>query len=123
MQNSPLLIQHCLANLLVGQADAPQKDILARFQEDILPNFFGSIFQKPLQFFFDPMNAFLGSYYQPYATIFAVGFFVLAMVWVGVVLPKHYVNRGMEKKALWKDLRIWTVISMLPHVAVYLYFR
>lgn len=123
MQNSSLLIQQCVANLLSGQADTAQKDILARFQEDILPNFFGAIFQKPLQFFFDPMNTFLSKFYQPYATVFAVGFFVLAMVWVGVVLPNHYVNRGMEGKALWKDLRLWTVVSMLPHVAVYLYFR
>ncbi|MBW7863783.1 MAG: hypothetical protein H3C30_05135 [Candidatus Hydrogenedentes bacterium] len=123
MQNTPLLVQHCLANLLTGQTAEPHKDILARFQEDILPEFFGGIFQKPLKVFFDPINHFLSQFYQPYATIFAVGFFVLAMIWVGVVLPEHYVNRGRPQKRLWSDLRLWTVISMLPHVAVYLYFR
>ena len=44
------------------------------------------------------------------------------MIWVGVVLKNEYVNLDQPGKHIWTDLRLWTVISMLPHVVVYLYF-
>jgi hypothetical protein len=45
------------------------------------------------------------------------------MVWVGLILNEKYVNRGRPFKSPWTDLRLWTVVSMLPHVLVYFYLR
>ena len=42
---------------------------------------------------------------------------------VGLILNKDYVNRGRPYKSLWSDLRLWTEISMTPHVLVYFHFR
>jgi len=71
---------------------------------------------------FQPINTLLGPIYQPWATIVAVGFFVGTMIWVGFILREPYVNEGRPYKAWWSDLRLWTVVSMLPHVFVYFYF-
>lgn len=54
-------------------------------------------------------------------TLAAVGLFVAAMAWV-FMLKKEYVNIDSPGDGPRYDLRIWTVISMLPHVIVYLYF-
>lgn len=72
--------------------------------------------------FFLPINNFLAPIYQPYATITAITFFVGTMLWVGLYLREGYVNRGRPKRTWYTDLRIWTVVSMLPHVFVYFYF-
>jgi hypothetical protein len=82
-----------------------------------------AIFYPMLAPFFLPINSFLGKFYQPYVSICAVGLFVCTMIWVGLILNKDYVNRGRPYKSLWSDLRLWTVISMTPHVLVYFYFR
>ena len=52
-----------------------------------------------------------------------MSFFVGTMIWVGVILKESYVNEGRPNKSIWTDLRLWTVVSMLPHVFVYWYFR
>jgi hypothetical protein len=84
---------------------------------------FGRIFKPILEPIFAPINELLASFFQPYATICAVGMFIGTMIWVGVFLNKHYVNRGRPYTHWWSDLRLWTVLSMLPHIAVYFYFR
>ncbi len=71
---------------------------------------------------FAPMNNFLALFYQPWATICAIAFFVGTMIWVGAILNEKYVNRGRPNKEPWTDLRIWIVVSMIPHVIMYLYF-
>jgi len=81
-----------------------------------------AVFYPVLHPILEPINTFLCSFYQPYATICAIGMFVGTMLWVCVYLNKSYVNRGRPYKTWWTDLRLWTVISMLPHVAVYFYF-
>ena len=73
--------------------------------------------------FFQPMNVFLGGLPNWVASVFGVGLFVSAMVWVGLILRNDYVNNGRPYKSIWTDLRLWTCLSMLPHVVVYLYFR
>lgn len=72
---------------------------------------------------FHPMNNALASLPNWVMQVFGVGMFVMAMIWVGVFLNKDYVNHGRPYKSLWTDLRLWTCLSMLPHVAFYLYFR
>lgn len=52
----------------------------------------------------------------------AAALFIAAMVWVWVGLKKQYVNLDAPSSKPWHDLRFWTVISMAPHVIVYLYF-
>lgn len=73
---------------------------------------------------FNPMNVWLSSpsLYMPWARIVAVGLFVGTMLWVYFGLNEQYVNLDAPSKRFWADLRLWTVLSMLPHVVVYLYF-
>ena len=75
-----------------------------------------------LRGFFHPINNFVGNYYMPWARVFALGFFILTMVWVYVGLKNDYVNRHAPSRKPWHDLRVWTVLSMLPHLIVYFYF-
>lgn len=84
---------------------------------------FKNVFFPILSPIFSPINSFLSQFYQPYATICAIGFFVGTMIWVGVFINERYVNRGRSERTFWTDLRLWTVISMLPHILMYLYFR
>lgn len=90
--------------------------------EESLNAFCKAVFYPVLHPIFEPFNTFLSSFYQPYASICGIGLFVSAMIWVGVILHEPYVNRGRPVKSIWTDLRLWTVISMLPHVFVYFYF-
>ncbi|MBL7645216.1 MAG: hypothetical protein JNK74_03390 [Candidatus Hydrogenedentes bacterium] len=81
-----------------------------------------TVFYPVLIKFFGPINTFLSGIYQPWANIFAIGFFVGTMIWVGFILKESYVNVGRPVKAWYTDLRIWTACSMLPHIFVYFYF-
>ena len=51
----------------------------------------------------------------------AVGLFVGAMIWV-FSLNRAYVDLDRPNKKPWTDLRFWTIVSMMPHVIVYLWF-
>ncbi len=82
----------------------------------------GKTFDPIIRPVFKPITSFLERTYQPWAKICALGLFIGAMIWVWVGMPKEYVNLGRKKKTVWTDLRFWTIISMLPHVIVYLYF-
>jgi hypothetical protein len=72
--------------------------------------------------FFAPINEFLSPVYMPWARIAAVGFFILTMIWVGVILSRQFVHLDRPNNKWYTDLRLWTVASMLPHIVVYLYF-
>lgn len=80
------------------------------------------LFYPILSRIFTPINALLNPIYQPWATIVAISFFVGTMIWVSLILKESYVNQGRPNQRWWSDLRVWTVISMLPHVFVYFYF-
>lgn len=80
------------------------------------------VFYPVLVRIFGPINAVLSPIYQPWATLAAILFFVGTMVWVCLYLRESYVNEGRPYKGWWADLRLWTIISMLPHVFVYFYF-
>ena len=81
-----------------------------------------TVFKPVLILFFGPINTILSPIYQPWATIIAIAFFLGAMIWVGFGLKASYVNLGRQNKAWYTDLRLWTVVSMLPHLFVYFYF-
>ncbi len=55
------------------------------------------------------------------ARVVTLSFFIGTMVWVFVGLRKEYVNLEAPSKRFYHDLRLWTVLSMLPHVIVYLF--
>jgi hypothetical protein len=86
-----------------------------------ISQFVTEVFHPILSPFFAPINAFLGRHYLPWATLCALGLFVGAMIWV-FTLRREYVNLDAPSRHLWHDLRLWTILSMLPHVIVYLYF-
>jgi hypothetical protein len=80
-------------------------------------------FQAPLQFIFHPVNDLLATLTLPIIwRIAAVGLFVLPMFWVYFGLRKEYVNLEAPGPGVLYDLRLWTVLSMLPHVVFYLIF-
>jgi hypothetical protein len=79
------------------------------------------VFGPILQPIFSPINNFLASHYTPWATICALSLFIGAMIWA-FTLRREYVNVDAPSKSFLYDLRFWTVLSMLPHVLVYLYF-
>ncbi|MEA3364158.1 MAG: hypothetical protein U9Q79_00840 [Candidatus Hydrogenedentes bacterium] len=87
-----------------------------------ISNDINRIFGPPLRWFFHPIDEFLAGFYMPTARIIALGFFIGTMVWVFVGLKEEYVNLEAPGKRFWYDLRIWTIVSMLPHLVVYFYF-
>jgi len=82
----------------------------------------GRIFEPIIAPIFRPISKFLENTYQPWAKISALGLFIGTMLWVWFGMKKEYVNLGRNKESIWTDLRWWTIISMLPHIIVYLYF-
>lgn len=85
-------------------------------------NAFNEMLRPFLEAVFLPINSMLGPVYQPYAKICAIGYFVGTMVWVFVGLRRQYVNLEAPSRKPWHDLRFWTIVSMLPHIVVYLSF-
>ncbi len=83
--------------------------------------FITPIFGKPLHLIFDPINNVFNGIYMPWARICALSLFIGTMIWV-FTLNKAYVNVEAPNKSVFVDLRFWTVVSMLPHLVVYLYF-
>ncbi len=80
-----------------------------------------SIFGPTMRAIFHPINNALADVYEPWATICALAMFFGTMAWV-FTLRRAYVQIDAPSKALWCDLRVWTILSMTPHVVVYLVF-
>jgi hypothetical protein len=76
---------------------------------------------KVLRAIFNPLDAPLSATHPLVWTLAACGLFLGAMIWV-FTLKKEYVNIDSPGEGPRYDLRFWTVISMSPHVFVYLYF-
>lgn len=91
--------------------------------EEMITNFCRVAFYPILSKFFVPIDHALGLLPNWLIPICGIGLFVCAMIWVGLILDPKYVNHGRPYKSIWSDLRLWTVISMTPHVLVYFYFR
>lgn len=76
---------------------------------------------RPIDTFLSSLSAFpRASRIIP--SLVAIGYFIGTMVWVFVGLKKQFVNLDAPSNKIWHDLRFWTIVSMLPHVVVYLYF-
>jgi len=83
-------------------------------------DFVNEYFGPPLMAVFHPIDEALAGIYMPWARVCAVGLFLLAMAWV-FSLRKEYVNLDRPNERWYTDLRLWTVVAMLPHVFIYLF--
>ena len=79
-----------------------------------------AIFGPLLKPFFHPIHALFDDIYMPWARIAALALFLGTVLWV-YSLRREYVNLEAPSDRWFHDLRIWTVLSMLPHVVIYLY--
>ena len=76
-------------------------------------------FSGPLKSFFGWIDQlFIGVDPSVYK-FFAVGLFLCTILWVMFILKKEYVNVDQPKKGLLYDLRLWTLVSMSPHMIIY----
>lgn len=65
-----------------------------------------------------PINTWLNNL-PPYAWhLAAVGLFVVSALAV-LFVPRTFIFAGAPDKAVWRDLRLWTVLSLLPYIAAY----
>lgn len=83
-------------------------------------NFINDTFGPVLRPFFAALSDPFTDVYMPWARICAVGLFVVAAIWVFTLRPE-YVNLDAPRKAWYTDLRVWTIVAMLPHIVVYLF--
>ena len=81
-----------------------------------------NVFGPPAKAFFGPINNMLAAGSMPLARTVTLAFFIGTMIWVFLGLRREYVNLEAPSKKPWHDLRIWVVVSMLPHVIVYFFF-
>ena len=54
------------------------------------------------------------------AKYFPIGLFVLAAIFA-LSHKRSYVYLGAPTQAAWRDLRIWTVVFLIPYVVIYLW--
>ncbi len=87
-----------------------------RFAEWVTETFHG-----PLSSIFNPIDSVLTPIEPVWWKVSAVALFVGAMIWV-FSLDRKYVDLDRPNRQIWTDLRVWTIVSMLPHVVVYLWF-
>lgn len=88
-------------------------------------NAIDSIFGPALRALFRPTNALFEGISPETTAILAkassIGLFVCAILWV-FMLKKEYVNLDAPGRKPWHDLRFWTIVAMLPHIAIYFWF-
>ena len=65
-----------------------------------------------------PLDRFLAELSPNVGRVCAVTFFIIAAIWA-VRLKKEYVYLGAPDTAPWRDLRIWTVVFLVPYVVIY----
>lgn len=86
-----------------------------------MKDFITSVFGPPLKFLLGPINNVLVTHYLPWATIAAMAMFACAIIWVWT-LKRDYVNVDQPRPGWLFDLRVWTIVCLLPHIIAYLYF-
>jgi hypothetical protein len=71
---------------------------------------------------FHPINRVLAPIPQPWWTLCALALFIGTMIWAFAGLKREYLALDAPGTGPLYDLRLWVVVSMLPHVIAYLYF-
>lgn len=73
----------------------------------------------PLKSLHEPIDNWLGSLPMSVAMACAIGLFVLAGIWVWT-LQSDFIFRGAPDRSRWRDLRIWSMVVLLPYITIYL---
>jgi len=73
----------------------------------------------PLKSLHQPIDQWLGSLPMSVALACAIGLFVLAGIWVWT-LRSDFIFRGAPDRRRWRDLRIWSMLVLLPYITIYL---
>ncbi len=81
----------------------------------------GHYLVPPLKAVLGPLDHVLDSAPPWVGQACAVSLFLIVGLWV-LTLKREYVFQGAPDESLWRDLRIWAWLAMLPFVAVYLFF-
>lgn len=68
---------------------------------------------------FDPLTAALGAIPFAAARWFTVAFLLVPVLAV-FFIKTDYVFLGASKRRWWLDLRLWTVVVMIPYILIYL---
>lgn len=68
-----------------------------------------------------PLDAWINSLPLWTGKACAVGLFVIVGLWA-LTLKRDYIYLGAPDRARWRDLRVWTVLVLLPYIIVYLVF-
>ena len=76
-------------------------------------------FGPPLKALHAPIDTWLGSLPMSVAMACALGLYAIAVIWVWR-LPRKFVFRGAPDQSMWRDLRIWATLVVIPYVAVYI---
>jgi len=87
----------------------------------MIGNWINENLSGPMASLFAWPNAAIGALPDVTAKLFAVLLF-LGGIAVVFILRKEYVNVDRPGDSVLYDLRLWTILSMLPHVVIYLYF-
>lgn len=72
----------------------------------------------PLKSLHEPIDNWLGSLPMSVAMACAIGLFVLAGIWVWT-LSSDFIFRGAPDQSRWRDLRIWSMVVLLPYITIY----
>jgi len=81
--------------------------------------FLRQVLGPPLKSFHEPIDQWLGSLPMSVAMVCAIGLFVVAGAWVWT-LRREFIFRGAPDHQWWRDLRLWSMVVLLPYIAVYL---
>ncbi len=76
----------------------------------------------PLQRALAPLDHWLAGLPSSVGQICAVTLFVLAALWV-LTLKRQYIYQGAPDQAWWRDLRLWSILAMLPYIVLYTVFK
>lgn len=68
-----------------------------------------------------PLDAWIDSLPLWTGTACAVGLFTIVGLWA-LTLKRSYIYLGAPDQARWRDLRIWTVLILLPYIIIYLVY-
>jgi len=75
----------------------------------------------PLRSLHEPIDHWLVSLPMSVAMACAIGLFVLAGIWVWT-LHTDFIFRGAPDHKRWRDLRIWSMVVLLPYITIYFLF-
>lgn len=67
-----------------------------------------------------PLDAFLNSLPMWAAQASAIGLFVFAGIFAWC-MPRRFIYLGAPDQALWRDLRIWATLVLVPYVLIYFF--